>query len=163
MVVNQQKNADYESDNVKDKNNLLSHALWSGGDYSNNLNEIVLTDEELSISSEWKYNGDFSLKFVSTKATHKFVVDTEYFNGGDDLTITFNCLNVVESVVLRLFQFSNGNWSGTSLNIPPSNTMQEPSITITTSENVSKVRFLVEAYGGIGKVIYVDNIQLSKR
>lgn len=67
MVVNQQKNADYESDNVKDKNNLLSHALWSGGDYSHNISntEYMLgPGANVSVSNDYSYNYNYSIKIT---------------------------------------------------------------------------------------------------
>ena len=71
MVVNQQKNADYESDNVKDKNNLLPFNLWSGTDYTHTVTDERVGQNNLacdlglnvvSSSVEWSSKGLRSYK-----------------------------------------------------------------------------------------------------
>jgi len=148
---------------IKDKSNILPHNLWSGGDYSSNINWTDLVNEEITLSSEWKCNGEYCLKFTSTEVIHKFVVDLPYTTSGDELTLKLNCLTRQQGLVLKLLQYANSSWETESCYIPKSDNVQEPSITINTSENILKIRFLIEGYDGLNKTFFIDNIRLDKR
>lgn len=54
---------------VKDKDNLLSHDVWSGTDYSKNVNSFSKRDN-LTSSTEWAFNGKRCLKL--TRQTEEF-------------------------------------------------------------------------------------------
>lgn len=62
--MNQQKNADYESDNVKDKNNLATYNQWSCGEYTNDLTDMDGNSQLITITSEDHVIGNKCIKLV---------------------------------------------------------------------------------------------------
>ena len=67
LVVNQQKNVDYESDNVKDKKNLLSYIAWSCGDYSNDPSSLIArSGVTKEFSTNWSSMGSYSIKLTGS-------------------------------------------------------------------------------------------------
>ena len=71
--MNQQKNADYESDNVKDKNNIVPFNVWSGTDYEGSI-DLIIVGLTISSSSEWSSKGEKSIKIISSQNSYSHVV-----------------------------------------------------------------------------------------
>lgn len=47
---------------VKDKNNLVSHNVWSGTDYKKNTEDLSPSNVQISSTTEWGINGERSIK-----------------------------------------------------------------------------------------------------
>lgn len=68
---------------VKDKDNILTHNHWSGGEYDkNNQSDIFLSSATVVISNEHSSNGEYSYKITP-------IQDSGYFNIN-----LYNLLNV---------------------------------------------------------------------
>ena len=86
---------------VKDKNNILSMNLWSGGAYLHNITDIYNnTSREVSVSNDWSSKGDESFLWESTSTvtdlfritnsyTGNYILKMDVYNPTSEVTIIF--------------------------------------------------------------------------
>ena len=159
MIINQQKNADYEHDNVKDKNNILNYNLWSMGDYSNTLgfNNNGGTGLTVVRNNEWAVNGSYSAKATfPTDGYIRYKMDDAYSLAGKQVSFKANVKNN-SSVRLDLFEYYENNFHIHSTLIP-GNSNNLFSVTVKLNEDTSKLLLSINSTGL--NVVYTDNWQL---
>ena len=88
-------------ESVKDKNNILSMNLWSGGAYLHNTTGIYnSTSREVSVSNDWSSKGDESFLWESTSTvadlfritnsyTGNYILKMDVYNPTSDVTVIF--------------------------------------------------------------------------
>ena len=150
---------------VKDKNNILTHNIWSAGEYLNSLSDITVgNNANAVISSDWAYNGNSSIKFTQTGSggSRSMLISYSYSEVGNTLTASINCLNTANISYLKFYQLKDGSVLGSqTVNIPASNDMQTVSATFTTVDTINTLRIVIETTDNVGQTIFVDNIKIQ--
>lgn len=158
LVVNQQKNVDYESDNVKDKTNLLSYNLWSGGDYLKNTTGHGNINEGISVelSSNYKSNGEYSFKYTSSLNQYQGVSSPQIIlpDNTSKATLSLTVLNLTGgNIEIRLIQNDYK-----TISVPPSETSQE----ITLEKDVTNTSIqIIFIFRSANITAYIDSMRLT--
>ena len=143
---------------VKDKLNLYSYNVWSGGEYDNTLTEIVFhTGQDVTITDEYSTNGNKSFKIVKiNNEPSYFAIDCKQLqiNPNQIITITAD-IKLVQgtcNIQQRLYDSSNIqiNVSYIAVNQP-----SEQSITMSNEldPNTSFSRFFITFVGDMGSIL----------
>lgn len=139
---------------------MSSHNVWSGGEYSNNLDGIIVINMEGTVSPDWYVNGNYSFKFISTSELSNFQINILYNKVGENLTISFDCLNTEYSFVAKVYQLSGSTLlNSQTLSVPTSNNLQTVTMTTTTLDTVTVIRLLIES-SNLNHTIFADNIKI---
>ena len=81
----------------------------------------------------------------------------DYVEENKSLTASFDCLTNDSPLKFKLYQKNNSGWSNVTLDIPASENVQTPQLTLTTSDNCEIIRILVESTI-INQIFFIDNI-----
>ena len=144
---------------VKDKANLLSHNLWSCGDYLKNTTGIGSVNEGLSIdmSQDYKLNGEYSFKYASSLNQYQGM-NFEPVILPDNSSKAILSLTVLHltggNMEVRLTE--NGN--NKTITVPQNNNRQE----ITIEKDVTTTTLQITIIFRSANIIsYVDNMRLT--
>ena len=152
---------------VKDNANLCSFNQWSCGEYLNNLLNLWIGGGiTASVSSEWSHKGHKSLKMVQSGSSGYYVrVETNYSEVNQTLTASLNCINKDYEFQMWVYQLDENETelARQYITVPVDSDVQSPSIEITTVENIAKIRIAISCTNHIGQIIFIDNLNLSKR
>ena len=154
----------YLRKSVKDSDNLITHNIWSGGDYSKSTVGFSSGVGEISVSNEKSTKGDNSIKIVEGNAYFKY--DVNPADVGKTLEITTDIYNPTSSTVqmyIYATKFGASNSSMKWLTVEQSST---------GFQSISSTQLVIPDYTTVtcvftmsntntGDTIYVDNISLS--
>ena len=151
---------------VKDKDNILSHNVWSATDYNNNINDFTPKSTiTASSSSEWVVNGFHSLKIVSEQSStiwQSIKIYVSDLNKDDEVNFKCKVLNKNDSFCqLTLSENVNGSYSHSeTVNVPISEDTQEISISnYIISQEITNL--IISSNMSIGE-IFIDDLFLQK-
>lgn len=153
---------------VKDKNNLLSHNLWSGGELLNNSTGFSNnTANQVIISSDYSTNGVKSFKLTKTKNGVEYFYFhwlTPYTETGSTLILTWDTKvvnNAYYAMALRAMNENARDLSRQSISITQTSINNQLSITI--PENNSYISCFITMQGDENSIIYLDNLHLNSQ
>ena len=177
MVVNQQKNADYESDNVKDKDNLASHNIWSANEYTKNVTTDIYSyipqGHSLTLNTAHHDIGNscIDLYFNLNGINYPFfdyIFSLPSESSGKTLSVKVKTFRNNESHNCQLILNSNGT-NLKYVKIPSSETFNEVTLSEIIPDNITdlRIRFVIwnNSQAVEGTHLFIDNISIdiSKR
>ena len=143
---------------VKDKSNILSDNLWSGGNYSHNTSGIFGNmSEYVTVSSDWSSIGNesFLVNFTSTDIDLIRVSNSSSNLDAGDYVLKMDILNLGPSFNI---QFFNGTNNHTTISIPESTDVTHVELTLTLDTNYSYLSCRVRNTTNVK--FYWDNIKM---
>ena len=163
MVVNQQKNADYESDNVKDKNNILSFNQAFATEYMQDLTGFEIFGGNAESSNNNSYSNNYSLKIIKESSYS----DVRLGNTGEPFGLTvpagtrlrFNCKIYCTTSKITINCANQGNEG--SVKVEGGIIGEWTDITITFTATSGKFTIAFQSINNINNIIYVDNLSLE--
>ena len=98
---------------VKDKNNLASHNLWSGGEYTNTTSGLTLSAAQGIVSNEWATNHNASFKITNTSDTSYITLwnSMEYSLENKSLQVSIDQNITTSSFHLQIIQYDSNHQS----------------------------------------------------
>lgn len=146
---------------IKDKNNLVSTTIWSGGEYSWNTNNMQLSTVKLTSTKDFYTNGDSSYKITTTDNGGYFnvVIDVDSSFRGRRLTCSFDYNLQSEFIRANLIQFNSGTELGRVYVLGSPSNNDTLIVSNILSENCTTVRlriFIPE----LENILLIDNIEM---
>lgn len=144
---------------VKDKENLLPYNVWSGSDYTNNIEGFYAPVHIISSSDEWSNQGNKSLKIISETLDYSytrfyFITATE----GDKFNVTLKALNNSgNTLVLRVIETTNSHFQDVEI---PSSSETQLINTNFTSTTDGVINFLIITRTNI--ISYIDCLSVKQ-
>lgn len=151
---------------VKDKNNLLSHNQWSGGDYNPNLIEISNGNGvETIISDEYSYNGDHSFKIttISNTQTWAEIRVNQLLNDSQGKLTIYTPENNMS--VYLLITYDDYTQDSSSVSVYSNSNPQDITIPLPqydSSKTFLRISLRISFPAQMDNYCFIDNINLSQ-
>ena len=140
---------------MKDIHNLLSHNLWSCGDYLESLDEFTRTQSSI-LTNQYSSLGEHSIKIQRTSSTWWINIPSEISTTGT-YTWEIDVLNHNQSNVSLMFLSNSSTVS--SVTVPYCENWQTITI-IGQIDTVTTYSLRVLVYDNDG--VFIDNVKLVK-
>lgn len=148
---------------VKDKENLLSFELWSGGEYGTII-PLAGNNVTISKSPDWSTNGNNSLKVTGSTSTGSQYVGCTLDEGFPvNTSLKLSCdINTPVALTLRIFQKINGAWGNTSSGNIPIGENLNVNLIKAISETTQSLWIRVDGSNiPVDTNFYIDNFKLE--
>ena len=148
---------------VKDKENLASHNIWSGGEYNkNSQSDIHLSNATVIISDEHSTNGEYSYKVTPSSETGYFNVYYDVLNNitGKTAILTLDYSSESSTTHINIIQFNSHNAELSRVHLQPPSTDEFNPITMTAS-NLNQDCVILCIRVSFSTIIFLDNISLK--
>lgn len=140
---------------MKDNNNILTHNIWTCGDYNNLEDFNIYTQESLQITNSYSYIGESSAQITTSGNAYVDVPTNITSLGTYTLTLKILTENWVQ---LRLVE----SWVVKSeVNIPPNTNFWQTISLSATFSDLSNIRIRIKNIGSTDRV-FVDDVTLIK-
>ena len=147
---------------VKDKDNILTHNQWSGGEYDkNSQSDINLSTATVIISDEHSSNGEYSYKVTPSSETGYFNIIFDSLNdvAGKTALLTLDYLTNSSTSRVNIIQVNsnNGEIDRKWVQLTSDNIFNEVILTSQLQDDCVKIiiRVLLDT------VLFLDNITLK--
>ena len=146
---------------VKDKNNIFTHNVWSGGDYLNSVQGFVPSYSEcISVSNEWCVNGNQSIKLNNTKTRD---ITCRIYNipasMGDTVSFNIHILNRNDhNITAQVIQNnSGGGQSQAAVQVPSSENEQSITVTKNIDQDITDVMVQISGITP-DDIVFIDDL-----